>query len=336
MSDLSDKLSKVGLNKKVIAALDESPGTINNRLDSVGLVPTVELAEKYRDDLLTTEGIENYVGGVILHPSTAHQTVTGQNAVALLNSKGIGTFVKVDQGLDTDGSNGYNVTRGFETLDQLLQDASSLGAVGSKWRSFIGVGDPSDASYQENVLANAEGLAKYAKANQDLGLIPIVEPEISYARMNSSHNGGSHTIEQSEASAKYVLGEVIKAQQKAGVDLSGIILKIGFVLPGKDTVSESNPLNYEDIANRTLSVVRQVLPKELGTVVFLSGGLTVEQSTECLKAVNAIANQDDPILSASYGRGLQAEALKKFATDDHAGTQAEFLKASQANASVLR
>ncbi len=336
MSDLSTKLENVGLNTKIIAALDESPGTIANRLESVGLTPSVELAEKYRDDLLTTANIESYVGGVILHPSTANQTVNGQNAVALLNNKGIGTFVKVDQGVVTDDVNGYNVTKGFETLQSLLEEAKALGAVGAKWRSFIAVGDPTNLDYQENVTANTEGLATYAKSNQDLGLIPIVEPEISFAKMNPTHTGGSHTIEESESSARYVLSETVKAMQNAGVDLSGIILKIGFVLPGKDTVSESSPLNYEDIAARTLSVIREVLPKELKTIVFLSGGLSIPDATGCLKAINEISNNDDPILSASYGRGVQAEALKKFATEDHAGTQQEFLKASQTNASVLR
>lgn len=336
MSDLSTKLQNVGLNTKIIAALDESPGTIANRLTSVGLTPSVELAEKYRDDLITTEGIENYVGGVILHPSTANQTIAGQNAVALLNTKGVDTFVKVDQGVDTDETNGYNVTKGLDTLNQLLNEAKSLGAVGAKWRSFIGVGDPADPLYQENVKTNADGLAKYAKANQDLELIPIVEPEISYAKMNSAHAGGSHTIEESESSARYVLSEVVKALQNEGVDLSAIILKIGFVLPGKDTVNDASPLNYSDVANRTLNVIRDVLPKELGTIVFLSGGLNIPQATGCLAAINQIATEGDPILSASYGRGVQSEALKKFATDDHTGTQTEFLKASQSNASVLR
>ncbi len=336
MSDLSTKLQSVGLNTKIIAALDESPGTIANRLSSVGLTPSVELAEKYRDDLITAEGIENYVGGVILHPSTANQTINDQNAVALLNSKGIGTFVKVDQGVETDPSNGYNVTKGFDTLEQQLNEAKALGAVGAKWRSFIAVGDPADQQYQENVKTNADGLAKYAKANQDLELIPIVEPEISFAKMNPAHAGGAHTIEESEASARYVLSETVNAMQSKGVDLSAIILKIGFVLPGKDTVSDSSPLNYQDIATRTLSVIRDVLPEELKTIVFLSGGLSIPDATGCLKAINQIANNNDPILSASYGRGVQAEALKRFATDDHAGTQQKFREASQANASVLR
>ncbi|OGL31082.1 hypothetical protein A3F37_04395 [Candidatus Saccharibacteria bacterium RIFCSPHIGHO2_12_FULL_41_12] len=336
MSDLSTKLQNVGLNTKIIAALDESPGTISKRLSSVGLTPSVELAEKYRDDLLTTGGVEAYVGGVILHPSTANQTVNEQNAVALLSSKGIGTFVKVDQGLDTDEQNGYNVTKGFETLESLLGESKSLGAVGTKWRSFIAVGDPTNADYQTNVQTNAEGLAHYAKANQDQGLIPIVEPEISYAKMNPQHEGGAHSIDQCEAAARYVLPTVVSSMQKEGVDLSAIILKIGFVLPGKETVSDATPLDYRDIATRTLKVIRDVLPKEFGTVVFLSGGLSIPQSTECLKAVNAIANAEDPILSASYGRGVQSEALKKFGVSDHSGTQQEFLKATQTNANVLR
>ncbi|MEK9196613.1 MAG: class I fructose-bisphosphate aldolase, partial [Patescibacteria group bacterium] len=294
------------------------------------------LAEKYRDDLLTTEGVESYVGGVILFPQTAQQIVNGQNAVSYLNNKGIDTFVKVDKGVDTDQANGYNVTKGFETMQSLLKEAKALGATGSKWRSFIAVADPANADYQANVVTNAEGLARYARANQDLGLIPIVEPEISYAKMNPAHDGGSHTIEESENSARYVLTEVVRAMQAESVDLSGIILKIGFTLPGKETVSDANPLDYQDIATRTLSVIRDILPADLKTVVFLSGGLTIPQSTECLKAINAIASDNDPILSASYGRGVQAEALKKFATGDHVGTQQEFLNATQTNASVLR
>lgn len=332
MSNLQSVVSSLNLNTKVIAALDESPSTIAKRLTSVGLEPSTELAQTYREDLVTTENIESYVGGVILYPDSAKQIVNGQTITQLLLSKGIGTFVKVDTGLSTD-TNGLMITKGHDTLGSLLDETKALGAVGSKWRAYLPVGDLEDSSFQQNIIDNITSLSTYAKANQDRELIPIVEPEISYTKTSETGPGGVHTIEQSEAVAREVLHKLVTQLQADSVDLSGIILKIGFVLPGKETLT--GPLDYEDIARRTLSVILDVLPVELSTIVFLSGGLESSEATECLRAINKLANETDPTLSASYGRGLQSEALKAFAQNDHPGVQSAFLGASQANATAL-
>ena len=84
---------------KGILAADESTGTIKKRFDSIGVESTEENRRAYRDLLFTTEGVEEYISGVILFDETIRQSASdGTPFPELLTSKGIIPGIKVDLG----------------------------------------------------------------------------------------------------------------------------------------------------------------------------------------------------------------------------------------------
>src|SRR3990172_5809513 len=84
--------------KKGLLAADESTGTIKKRFEAVGLVPSPELNRKYRQMLFATQGIEEFISGIIMFDETVRQkTDEGIDFIEYLTKKGILPGIKGDK-----------------------------------------------------------------------------------------------------------------------------------------------------------------------------------------------------------------------------------------------
>jgi fructose-bisphosphate aldolase, class I len=283
---------------KGILAADESDGTIKKRFDSIGVESTEEMRRSYRDLLFTTEGAEEYISGVILFDETIRQSsADGTPFPKLLERKGIIPGIKVDKGAKplalTDEE---TITEGLDGLRERLEEYRELGARFAKWRATYSIAGDKPSEYC--VWTNAHALARYAALCQETGLVPIVEPEVL--------QDGEHTIEESARATGRVLQAVYTELHDQRVEYRGTLLKPNMVLSGYDA---SNRASVDEAAENTLEVFYKHVPAAVPGVVFLSGGQTDEDATAHLNAMNARGPHPWQ-LSFSYGRALQAPALK--------------------------
>ncbi|MEW6610948.1 MAG: class I fructose-bisphosphate aldolase [Patescibacteria group bacterium] len=283
---------------KGILAADESFGTIEKRFAKINLPSTEEHRRAYREMLFTAPGIGEYISGVILFDETIRQrSKDGVPFVEILQKGGVIPGIKVDQGTKAmDVSSGEKVTKGLEGLTGRLEEYMQLGAKFAKWRAVITIGDwlPTEA----NIRQNAKDLAAYAFACQQVGLVPIVEPEVLM--------DGAHTMERCEEVSRQTLRAVFEALDAAGVHIPGMILKTNMVVPGKLSGQSAKPA---EIAAATVSLFKEILPDSLPGEAFLSGGQSEIEATENLNEINKLG----PFpwrLTFSYGRALQDSALK--------------------------
>src|SRR5436189_2765421 len=283
---------------KGILAADESDGTIKKRFDSIGVESTEDNRRAYRELLFATEGAEEFISGVILFDETIRQSASdGTPFPKLLESKGIIPGIKVDKGAKplalTDGE---TVTEGLDDLRARLEEYRELGARFAKWRATYSIDAEKPSEYC--VWTNAHALARYAALCQEADLVPIVEPEVL--------QDGSHTIEQSRKATGRVLQAVYTELHDQRLDFRGTLLKPNMVLSGYDA---SDRASGDDVAEVTLECFYKHVPAAVPGVVFLSGGQSDEDATAHLNAMNARGPHPWQ-LSFSYGRALQAPALK--------------------------
>ena len=297
-TDLHEIAKALVADGKGILAADESTGTIKKRFDSIGVENTEENRRAYRDLLFTTEGAEEYVSGVILYDETIRQSAhDGTPFPKLLESKGIIPGIKVDQGAKPLAlAAGETVTEGLDGLRERLAEYYELGARFAKWRATYSITDDLPSEYC--VWANAHALARYAALCQEAGIVPIVEPEIL--------QDGTHTIERGYHVACRVLLALFTELFDQRVDLEGTLLKPNMVLSGYDA---SNRAGVDEVAEWTLKAFYKHVPAAVPGIVFLSGGQSDEDATAHLNAMNAKGTHPWT-LSFSYGRALQAPALK--------------------------
>jgi fructose-bisphosphate aldolase class I len=283
---------------KGILAADESDRTIKKRFDSIDVESTEENRRAYRELLFTTEGVEDYISGVILFDETIRQSsADGTSFPQLLESRGIIPGIKVDKGtkplpLGEDET----ITEGLDGLRERLEEYRELGARFTKWRATYSIAGGRPSEYC--VWTNAHALARYAALSQEAGLVPIVEPEVLM--------DGEHTIEDSSKATGRVLQAVYTELHDQRLDLYGTLLKPNMVLTGYDA---SDRAGVEEVAEATLDVLSRHVPAAVPGIVFLSGGQTDEDATAHLNAMNARGPHPWE-LSFSYGRALQAPALK--------------------------
>jgi fructose-bisphosphate aldolase class I len=283
---------------KGILAADESTGTIKRRFDSIGVESTEEARRAYRDLLFTTPGAEDYISGVILYDETLRQSAhDGTPFPELLASKGIVPGIKVDQGAKPLAlAEGETVTEGLDGLRARLEEYRGLGARFAKWRATYTISDSLPSEYA--IWTNAHALARYAALCQEAGLVPIVEPEVL--------QDGTHTIGRSEHVTSRVLDAVYTELFEQRVDVAGTLLKPNMVLSGYDA---SDRAGVDDVAEWSLKAYYKHVPAAVPGIVFLSGGQSDEDATAHLNAMNARGPHPWQ-LSFSYGRALQAPALK--------------------------
>ena len=285
---------------KGVLAADESFPTIKKRFDSINIESTEENRRAYRELLFTTEGVEEFVGGVITFDETMrHKTADGTPFPDLLTARGIYPGVKVDKGTrDLALYPGEKFTQGLDGLRERLAEYVEMGATFTKWRTVYTIGKDVPTAYGYQI--NASSLAQYAALCQEAGLVPIVEPEVLM--------DGDHTLERCEEVTTITLDAVFSEMFAAGVKLEGILLKPNMILAGKGCTEQAS---VQEVAEATIRVLMRTVPPAVPGIVFLSGGQTPAQATENLSAMNAIGGFPWQ-LSFSYGRALQEETLKSW------------------------
>ena len=302
LNAIAQKLMEPG---KGILAADESEGTIAKRFAKINLPNSLDLRRDYREMLFrSTEAMTNYISGAILTEETLEQHAADGTAFrAILADADVIPGIKVDRGaFPMPGDSGEKITEGLDGLRQRLMRYSQLGAGFAKWRAVITINDV--APTRNNIRANAHALARYAILCQEAGIVPVVEPEVV-----GDGDPGNHSMERCAAVTGDVLENTFKELRLAGVDLGGMLLKPNMVLPGVN--SRERP-TVEEVARRTVAVLREHVPAAVPGIAFLSGGQTDEEATAHLSAMNQIAGKPWP-LTFSYGRALQNVALRTWA-----------------------
>ena len=304
LSDMEEIAQALVAPGKGILAADESTGTIEKRFAVVGVDSTAENRRTYRNLLFTTPGVEAHLGGVILFDETLRQAADdGRPFAELLGQRGMVPGIKVDRGAkELAGAPGEKVTEGLDGLRERLAEYRELGARFTKWRAVIAIATDLPSDYA--IRVNAHALARFAALSQEAGLVPIVEPEVLME--------GEHTIERSFEATSRTLQAVFAELVAQRVRLEATLLKPNMVLPGyacKEQVS------HEKIAATTIRALRRHVPAAVPGVVFLSGGQRDDDATANLDALNRVGDQPWQ-LSFSYGRALQAAALKAWAGDE--------------------
>ncbi len=283
---------------KGILAADESDSTIKKRFDSIGVESTEEHRRAYRDLLFTTEGVEEYISGVILFDETIRQSsLDGTPFPKLLESKGVIPGIKVDIGAKPLAlAEGETITEGLDGLRGRLEEYRELGARFTKWRGVISIGKNIPSEYC--LWTNAHALARFAALSQEAGLVPIVEPEVLM--------DGDHSIERSFEVTSRTLHAVFTELRDQRVHSEGMLLKPNMVLAGYESPQQAS---HEQVAEETIRCFKRHVPAAVPGIVFLSGGQSDEDATANLNAMNAMGPHPWQ-LSFSYGRALQAPALK--------------------------
>ena len=301
MGELHRTARELVADDRGILAADESSGTIEKRFDTIDLESTEENRRAYRDMLFTTPGLEESVSGVILYDETIRQSAAdGTPFSKLLAGKGIIPGIKVDTGAKAlAGAPGETVTEGLDGLRERLQEYKVLGARFAKWRAVITIGDGLPTAYC--IQVNAHALGRYAALCQEQGIVPIVEPEVLMDADND--------IETCYRATRRTLHKVFDELYHQRVDLKGILLKPNMVISGKGAAEQATA---EEVAQWTIRCFRETVPAAVPGIVFLSGGQSDEQASENLNAINSLGPQPW-VLSFSYGRALQAPALKAWA-----------------------
>jgi fructose-bisphosphate aldolase, class I len=288
---------------KGILAADESSGTIKKRFDSIGVESTEDSRRAYRDMLFTTDGAADHISGVILYDETIRQsTADGTPFPKYLEQQGVIPGIKVDLGAKAlAGAPGETVTEGLDGLRERLNEYRELGAKFAKWRAVISIGHGIPSEYC--LWTNAHALARYGALCLEAGIVPIIEPEVLM--------DGDHTIERSFDVTSRTLHAVFTELRDQRVWFEEMLLKPNMVLSGYECSEQASD---QQIAELTLKCFRRHVPAAVPGIVFLSGGQSDEDATARLNTINAMGPHPWEI-SFSYGRALQAPALKPWGGD---------------------
>jgi fructose-bisphosphate aldolase class I len=329
MNDKKIKLTMEALlsDNKGLLAMDESTGTCNKRFEKLGIPQTIEVRRDYRELLVTTPHLAEYISGAILCDETIKQsTKAGIMMTKVLEQAGIVPGIKVDLGtMEMAGFPDEKITEGLDGLRTRLADYAKLGARFAKWRAVIVIGKslPSAACIQTNM----QTLASYAALCQEAGLVPIVEPEVLM--------DGTHSMQRCGEVTKEVLLALFEELHKQRVDISGLILKANMVLPGKDCPIQNS---VDEIADATVQCLLDAIPASVPGIAFLSGGQTSELATARLNAMHVRFQGKLPwVLTFSFSRALQEPVLKLWAgvVENIPRAQQALIHRAQCNSSAL-
>src|SRR5579864_4424523 len=287
---------------KGILAADESSGTIKKRFDAIGVESTETSRRDYREMLFrTTQAIRNNISGVILYDETIRQNAKdGTPLIRLIAEAGSLPGIKVDKGTKPlSFCPGETITEGLDGLGERLEEYRKLGARFAKWRAVIDIG-PGIPTHTA-IYTNSHALASYAAICQEHDIAPIVEPEVLM--------DGGHDIDQCAAVTQWTLKTVFQDLYHQRVMLEGMVLKPNMVISGKKAPKRARP---EEVAEKTVRVLRECVPPAVAGIAFLSGGQSDEEATLHLNLINQLGPLPWPV-TFSYGRALQHEPQKLWA-----------------------
>ncbi|EPY80866.1 Fructose-bisphosphate aldolase B (Liver-type aldolase) isoform 3-like protein [Camelus ferus] len=320
--ELSETAQRIVANGKGILAADESVGTMGSRLQRIKVENTEENRRQFRELLFTVDSSVNQsIGGVILFHETLYQKDSqGKLFRDILKEKGIVVGIKVNKSrlrLTAAALPAQWLGQG-QRLDGLSQRCAQYkkdGADFGKWRAVLRIDNhcPSQLAIQEN----ANTLARYASICQQNGLVPIVEPEVI--------PDGDHDMEHCQYVTEKVLAAVYKALNDHHVYLEGTLLKPNMVTAGHACTKKYTP---EQVAMATVTALHRTVPAAVPGICFLSGGMSEEDATLNLNAINLCPLPKPWKLSFSYGRALQASALAAWGgkAANKKATQEAFMK----------
>jgi fructose-bisphosphate aldolase, class I len=307
---------------KGLLAADESTGTIKKRFDAIKVESTEDNRRDYRELLFRcTEAMKNYISGVILYDETIWQKAKdGTPLVKLIEQSGTIPGIKVDEGTKPlPECPGELITIGLDKLADRLTKYYEQGARFAKWRAVIDIG--AGIPTWNCVHANAQALARYAALCQAAQIVPIVEPEVLM--------DGDHDIDRCYHVTEWTLKEVFQELYFARVALEGMILKPNMAIAGKKSPKKAS---VEEVAEKTVRLLKNCVPAAVPGVAFLSGGQSDEEATAHLDAMNKIGGLPWK-LSFSYGRALQAAPQKAWSgkSENVAAAQRAFAHRAQMN-----
>jgi len=302
---LEEIAKKMCAKGKGILAADESTGTIAKRFKSINVENTEKNRLIFRQTLFSSDAMRNYIGGVILFDETIKQKTTlGPTIPELISKNNAIPGIKVDKGAKPlAGSLEETVTEGLDGLRERLKEYYELGARFTKWRAVYKIGNQLPSS--QSIKSNAHALARYAALVQESNMVPIVEPEVLM--------DGSHDIDKCYQVTTDVLNECYNELELHKVDLKGTVLKPNMIVPGTESSKKSN---CEEIAKKTIDCLKKNVPSKVTGIAFLSGGQSEIEASKNLNEINKI-NDTNFLITFSYGRGLQASALKEFGKDQN-------------------
>ena len=297
---LNEIAKKMCAKGRGILAADESTGTIAKRFKSINVENLEKNRLGFRQTLFNSSGVKHFIGGVILFDETIRQKTTlGPTIPELILKNGAIPGIKVDKGAKSlAGSIEETITEGLDGLRERLKEYYTLGARFTKWRAVYKITDKFPSS--QSIKSNAHALARYASLVQEANMVPIVEPEVLM--------DGSHNINKCYQVTTDVLNECYNELEIHNVNLKGTVLKPNMIIPGSECKDKSSS---EEIAKKTLDCLKKNVPSDVPGIAFLSGGQSEIDSSKNLNEINKI-NDSNLLITFSYGRGLQASALKEF------------------------
>jgi fructose-bisphosphate aldolase class I len=320
-TELQQTINDMVDNTRGILAIDESAPTIAKRFAAINVESTEENRCHYRSVLLSTPDLGKYISGAILFEETLGQKNNeGIPLTDLAWQQGIVSGIKVDKGKGPlPGAPGDLITYGLDGLAERLEGYKAQGARFAKWREVYAITDTNPGHL--GLHANAEMLARYAAVCQEIGIVPIVEPEVLM--------DGNHDIDRCAEVSENVLHAVFHALHQHNVSLELMILKPNMIVPGID-LRTADP---EEVASETLKVLRRTVPAAVPSINFLSGGQGPVEATQNLSAINLSSGNAPWQLSISYGRALQQPALQAWQgkAENDALTQQALLNRARLN-----
>ncbi|QQS38774.1 fructose-bisphosphate aldolase class I [Candidatus Woesebacteria bacterium] len=308
---------KLVADGKGILASDSSVGSMTRRLEKVGIESTKETRMAFRDIFITSEGLEDYITGVILFDETIREYSDGGDLFTkILLDKGVMPGIKVDKkAWPMANFPGEMLAEGLDGLRDRLIEYKNMGATFAKWRAVITIGEgiPTDTC----INSNAESLARYAALCQEVDIVPVVEPEVVM--------DGSHDMERCESVTYSTLKKVFTKLTEHRIYLGGMILKPNMILPGKDSKQK---IEDDKVAEATFRVLNEVVPDEVPGVVFLSGGQSADDATRRLNLIAQRSVEAPWEVSFSFERALQEDALNAWEgkKENVEKAKAEFIK----------
>src|SRR5438876_2543866 len=310
-----------------ILAADESSGTIKKRFDAISVENTENNRRDYREMMFrSTEAMSKYISGVILYDETIRQNAKdGTPLVKLIENSGTIPGIKVDKGTKPlPFCPGEVITEGLDGLRERLVEYRGLGAKFAKWRAVIDIG-PGIPSYTA-IMTNANALGRYAALCQEENIVPIVEPEVLM--------DGEHDAERCYLITEWLLKTVFEQLYYQKVALEGMVLKPNMVIAGKKA---KNRAGVDEVAEKTVKLLRACVPAAVPGIAFLSGGQSDEEATAHLDAMNRIGGVPWR-LTFSYGRALQAAPQKAWSgrSENGAAAQRAFTHRAMMNSLATR